>query len=489
MCHVEGGVSFEKFLKLFAKEIAGEGSSISAFFRILVMRSQVVCEKGAGWVVEPTTNPRGERKNATTEAMHALFLDCDGRGNWDHLLAVLGDLEIAVVAYQSGGFTEALPKWRICLPLARPFDVRGLDRQILWKAAYTMSRVVFGSVGNLLGEGFDPMTETPCNAWFLTERRDSSHPPRRVLFRPGRAFDIESLVNLLPAPPHEPERDTMRRERPICDRVLNDAKFAKLVSDLAEATVNVPSGRHDLYLALPGALLDCGVSPDDVFAIVEEVSSRYPRPNAEKHRDNIHNAQTTIGRWERGEIYTRIGTVADRWPEIARVIDRAFPHPFVEAARIFLEDSAPAPSLTSVPNTMDTMGTIDEKILARARAEARLVCQRKKRDGEEMKILDRVLRRKALVEASEIACGIQVERAIFRLGIVLGWNLSLRTPLKIVEQLVWQSLNLTPGSKEHIEEWLDDLQRYYLHTLGDRRAKREMKRAQLSVAEIHGFIP
>lgn len=298
--------------------------------RILVHRASVVAPKRTGWVLEPTTNPAGRRTNECTVAMHALFLDCDGTGEWHRTLEVLRGLGLAHVAYQSGGWTPTEPKWRLVLPLNAPHDTTAETGRESWKAIYNCARVAFGSVGELLGPGFDPATDTPCCPWFLTERRAPQDPPRQIVWQPGHAIDLVALAAILPAKAES--RETGERA-PVETISIAEEHFERIVDALSASTAHVPMGRRDIYLAMPAVLLNRGVAPDDVRAIVAEVSSRYPRQHADKHADNMHCVETTITRWEREGSkarITQIGTLQALAPEVAAALDEVLPDPGAE---------------------------------------------------------------------------------------------------------------------------------------------------------------
>lgn len=282
--------------------------------------------KRGGWVLEPTTNPEGRRTNEHTLAVHALFLDCDSTGEWYSLLGALADLELAHVAYQSGGWSPTTPKWRIVLPLSKPHDTSDEAGRVRWKLAYNHARVVFGCLAGLSGHGFDPATETPCCPWFLTERRSAADPPRQIVWRPGHSLDLGMLIAELPhcAEPVVEEREYIQAD-PLS---LDAAKFEEIVDALSAATAHVPHGRRDIYLAMPAVLLQRGLSPDDVRKVVEEVSARYPRVHPDKHADNMHNAETTITKWESegpSARITQIGTLQNLAPEVAAAFDLVLP--------------------------------------------------------------------------------------------------------------------------------------------------------------------
>lgn len=316
-------------------------TTIAEFVAGLHTLAERVRAKGTGLVFEPVTNTDGQRINESTIAMHALFLDCDNRGTWDRLLEQLDALRFCSVAYQSGGWSPSTPKWRVVLFLAHPFDVAGETRRETWKTFYDHARVVFGTVGELLGEGFDPATSTPCNPWYLTERRSVSDPPRLVRWRTGHLFDPVAFMQALPPVPVA-VREGAAKSGAVERVELDDDRLAAIVDKLVTVTSNVPANRRELYMSLTGALLDRGLDPDDVRAVIEGVSSSYPRPDAKKHADHMRIAETTIACFENDRPYTRIGTLNADFPEVAQVIDDVVPDPVTAAIR---------ESLTRVPTS------------------------------------------------------------------------------------------------------------------------------------------
>ncbi len=323
------------------------------FVKLLQDRSRVVAPKREGWVIEPTTNPKGRRTNEETHAVHALFLDCDGTGSWDRLRIALDSLDYSYIVYQSGGWTAASPKWRVVLPLSTPHDTMTEAGQLAWKMIYNHARVVLGATAGLLSVGFDPATETPCCPWFLTEKRETTDPVRQISARlAGHSLDLVSLALSLPEAPDEEQKTPDDVVRLVSERSLDDAKLSEIIDALAAVTNHVPAGRRELYLALPGALLDRGVQPDDVIAIVEMVSLSYPRRHADKHADNMHNARTTIGKWHSKTHYTRIGTLQAAAPLVAAALDRVLPgigDQLSETTKQMLDAITPAPPVPPAP--------------------------------------------------------------------------------------------------------------------------------------------
>lgn len=301
--------------------------------RVLRARASVVAEKRRGWVVCPTSNADGHRVNASTTAVHAINLDCDGRGPYDRLLQVMGEHDLAGVVYQSGGWSPTSPKWHVLLPLSSPSDTSNPARVDEHKRAYNAVRVVFGALAGLPGEGFDPTVETPCVPVFITERRSEADPPRQVIFREGRTLDLAALLAALPEVPRDLQPRASGAHLDDAEP-LPDARLEEIVAALCLPMSKILSGRRDLYLCLSGALLDRGLAGDDVVSIVEEVSLRCPGDPSytqkevdDRHRQHVHDAETTVKKLEEGGQVTRIGTLVERWPDVARALDAALPNP------------------------------------------------------------------------------------------------------------------------------------------------------------------
>jgi len=313
---------------------------------VLVARAGEIAPKRCGWVVTPTSNINGHRTNASTTAMHALNLDCDGRGEWSRLVAALESIGMAYIAYQSGGWRPGEHKWHLLLPLAAPFATVTQEKILMWKTLYHHARVLLGSLAGLVGEGFDPTCETPCQPVFITERREEVDPPRQVIWRTGHSLDLMGIASTLPS---VDDSDAEREFVAVEGRQLSNADLERVVKALVIPMQKILSGRRDLYLCLPGALLDRGVSAEAVLEIVDEISRRCPGDPrytaaevADKHREHMHCARTTVSKYEREETYTRIGTLSLSWPEVAYAVDEVLPDARLLMMRALIEKLATA---------------------------------------------------------------------------------------------------------------------------------------------------
>jgi hypothetical protein len=301
--------------------------------RVLRARASVVAEKRRGWVVTPTSNSDGHRVNASTTAVHAVSLDCDGSGHYRTISNLLGELGFAHILYQSGGWSPATPKWHLLLILDSPSDTSDPAKIDAHKRAYQAVRVVLGALAELSGEGFDPTVETPSVPVFITERRAEADPPRQVIWREGRALDLAKLLDALPPLPRDSHHDRFDDE---IDEVppLADDKLEAVVAQLCAPMSKILSGRRDLYLCLAGALaFDRALADDDVLSVIEQLSLRCPgdpsytrKERDDRHRQHVHDAETTLKKRRDGGVATRIGTLVECWPDVARALDAALPN-------------------------------------------------------------------------------------------------------------------------------------------------------------------
>lgn len=164
--------------------------------------------KGQGPYWEPVTNPTGHRTNETTDAMHAICVDCDGAGDWDQVLAKLDTMGVKYVAHRSTNHKPSLPKWRLIVPFDRPFATN-VDRKasnLAWHEVYLYLCGVFGELAGFSkpwgvgGEGkaerFDHACKPISQAFYLGHRAAVDEPCREV--RVGKGNKVIVLDELLP---------------------------------------------------------------------------------------------------------------------------------------------------------------------------------------------------------------------------------------------------------------------------------------------------
>lgn len=475
---------------------------------VLVARSREIAAKRCGWVVTPTTCSDGHRANASTLAMHALNLDCDSTGGWERLLGMLDRYGFAYAAYQSGGWSETAQKWHVLIPLDRPFDTSTPDKIELWKSTYHHARVVFGALGQLRGEGFDPACETPCQPVFITERRSPDAPERKIVWKTGRALDLVSLMVALPPIPDSEQGRRLPGDDPseseLVDRnPLSDEKLEKIVSAICVPMSKIMSGRRDLYLCLPGALLDRGLHVDDVLSAVEEISLRCPgdpgytqKERDDRHREHVHCARTTIAKYESGGAYTRIGTLAQNWPDVADALDEVLPDPEIDALKAMLAGlqvkssalvvAAPVTHLPSIAEERPRLpGEVAPLDLADLRKRlVRLKSRKIKSQSLDEKIRGVVLA--ALLDGEDLLPRMPdgtvvnspkgepytVDEAVGIAMRMIAFKLPAGTPFEAVVEIARPSLRSCGGKYEHV---LKKAERAFLKAVGKKVENEKVK--------------
>lgn len=462
--------------------------------KLLVYRAQQIANKRDGWVIEPTTNPEGRRTNEKTLAMHALFLDCDGTGNWDRILEVLRELGFAFVAYQSGGWTPTTPKWRLVFLLDTPFDTSTDSKQLAWKIIYNHVRTVVGAIAGLSSIGFDPATETPCTPWFMTEKRDPNDSQRTIIWQPGHTLDLSALA--LALPDWEEEVVLVGDHVDVEKLTLTEERFEEIVDALTTATLCVPSGRRDLYLSLSGALLDRGITPDDTLSIITEVSLRYPNAalHPEKHMDNVHNAMTTISRRAVDGRVTRIRTLNDQFPDVAQALDETVPNAAAMMSQTMNDMLQPvasiAPPVPAAVSLLDTVpAPVREPIIVKKRKMKRGVLAKKvgtiSRRLLKNKVADRRLEgtlMKFVLDGESIPTNLAegIDLLVYRLTSAMGYNLPATNTWQETLDLIGPSL-MTSGFTQSIER-VATAERAFYEGRG-KKNKATMKRAAKKLAE------
>lgn len=145
-------------------------------------------------------------------------------------------------------------------------------------------------------------------------------------------------------------------------------KTAHLVAALgpAIATVKDGDGRHDMYLALSGTLLDRGV-PDGELADLVEALAR--GAGDDRVEDRIAGAVTTIARRASGGDVSRVGALQGNWPAVAAAVDAALPPVGEDAVRkafatLRAQKEAPAKEWPEVKLTLDEEVVVEEVVRA-----------------------------------------------------------------------------------------------------------------------------
>jgi len=151
---------------------------------------------------------------------------------------------------------------------------------------------------------------------------------RRVEYTSPRV-DLSRMAAITPPTPAAPASPpSPKPSRPRPPPPLRPAPAPSHVPDewthgvrvLGDACAHVHDGRHDLYLALAGALVDKGVAPELLAPLLRAVAIHAADLNV-RNRENC--GETTAERVRAGVIIKGYGTLRLRWPAIASALDVA----------------------------------------------------------------------------------------------------------------------------------------------------------------------
>ena len=152
-------------------------------------------------------------------------------------------------------------------------------------------------------------------------RRVEYTSPRVDLARMGPISPPTPRARAAPArtkPPARPSPPPPLKHAPTPTHVPDE--WTTGVRVLGDACARIHDGRHELYLALAGALVDKGVVPELLAPLLHAVANRAGDPNV-RNRENC--GETTAERVRAGVVIKGYGTLRLKWPEIASALDVA----------------------------------------------------------------------------------------------------------------------------------------------------------------------
>lgn len=121
--------------------------------------------------------------------------------------------------------------------------------------------------------------------------------------------------------------DTPQRQETTSERSVDDANILADYLRPSIAAIGPGGGRHNLYLALSGALLDRGFPRAELPRFIADLSASAGVDDARRVQDRYKAAESTIARASAGEPYSRIGTLAQFYPAVAQALDEVLPSP------------------------------------------------------------------------------------------------------------------------------------------------------------------
>lgn len=202
---------------------------------------------------------------------------------------------------------------RLVQPLAR--DIEDMDTFERTQRAYMLALEESGVIG----------VDFACSDWTRVYR--VARCVRDGLFEPPHLKDLSKCVPIEPPTPVEVvprQRKAPKgtaKDRPIAEPKWSPEvplNYRALVAEVADVIVTIDTEWHPIFLALGGALLERGVPPEHIPAIVTGISVESKRDTATSGR--YAGAQTTVRRWQDNRPFKGMGTLQKTDPRLVRVI-------------------------------------------------------------------------------------------------------------------------------------------------------------------------
>ena len=203
---------------------------------------------------------------------------------------------------------------RLMQPLTTPLDVELFERTV---RAYLLALDAAGVVG----------VDHACSDW--TRHYRVARCMRKGHYDPPWWDDLTRMV---PIDPPRPVGAVPRQRkaaqgsvghRPAVEPLWSvdvPPMYRELVADLGAVVATVDDEWHRLFLAISGALLERGVPPEHVPAIVGGASVESKRDDRPDSR--YAGAQTTVRRWQENLVFKGFTTLLKLEPRVAAVVAR-----------------------------------------------------------------------------------------------------------------------------------------------------------------------
>ena len=325
----------------YARGFDGSGRVVPEAYEVLELRealgrvystdAHLVTYVVDGAKRQPRINKLGLPKFQSRVSVGVFFCDIDnpGHASWNAELVEAAQRDYDTVpVLQSAGIYHTQHGRRIIQPIIEPIDAGEVEPFLKsWLRS--------------LSDAGLPV-DWACRDW--TRHFRLPHV-RRAGISTRSPFVLLDRMQPIAAPEPEapaPSSSRPRSPRPVVampDTWAADVpeEWKPIVQRLADASLTVPTEWHALFLALAGALLSRGVSPELVPAIVRAISIATRADSRTSDREA--GARSTIARWAAGGPITGFGELIRRWPAVAAAFDVPTPSvPASAAPPLSLED-------------------------------------------------------------------------------------------------------------------------------------------------------
>ncbi len=221
--------------------------------------AQKVVQKGKGGYFIGARSKNGGCCDADIDCIAVITLDCDDKGDWHVLRAVLDQAGVGYVVQRSSSHNppDAI-KWHLTFALAREW--RG-DKPT-WRATWRFLVGMFAAVGKLTVDfdhvddkgvrrpnyGFDHTTDRLGQPIFIAAKRSKDQAPPETIYVPGKALDLDKL---LADGGFDPAWFEVAKRKEARSQAVREASAARVASGIA---VDPTSGLLALAFSEAGML-------------------------------------------------------------------------------------------------------------------------------------------------------------------------------------------------------------------------------------------
>ena len=162
--------------------------------------------RGQGRYFIGAKSKNGGCRDIEIDCITIITLDCDNRGEWHALRAVLDQAGIGYVVQRSSSHAPPdIVKWHITIALTRPWAGEKPTWRVIWRvvvgffAAIGKLTVDFDFMDPVAGTwrpnyGFDHATDRLGQPIFCAAKRNKEQSPPETIFVAGKALDLDKLL-------------------------------------------------------------------------------------------------------------------------------------------------------------------------------------------------------------------------------------------------------------------------------------------------------
>lgn len=198
--------------------VENEFTTLADLAALMTERGRKVGPKDKQGLITAGTFSDGNRRDESTTSASLFLIDADGAGDLAGLRKLLTEEGIAHIFAWSSSCdpTKGAHKYHVAIPLSAPIaisDGAGHEKvQAEFKHPYAFALGALGKIAGLPAP-LDAAMASPCQPFYLAERKTEDAPPREVYVQGGRTLDLLTFVNALGFEKVVAEQDQVRVAR------------------------------------------------------------------------------------------------------------------------------------------------------------------------------------------------------------------------------------------------------------------------------------